>query len=231
MNALTPHTPEEFCAEACINLSKAFEARTNFTLYSRYAGENLLSAKKLVRHGEWFPFLKKHCPHISRRYAQKLMKLARVCLANPDFASKTQTMALRDVFEMLSTPKAARVALSMQDKASTDDTLDDNEDGAPANEEALASIEQFTDKMIKILYRVFSGENRAKFDAIVENRQHVDMDRIQRLVAALHKQAETASIYADAIEAPITREGELRRPASDSQRLESDSTDNTHAHI
>lgn len=56
-------------ADAQAYASKAVER-------AKEAGDHLLLAKAQVRHGEWLPWLKQHCPRIAERTARSYMRLA-----------------------------------------------------------------------------------------------------------------------------------------------------------
>lgn len=57
-------------------------------------GQNLIAAKKMVKHGEWLPWLVHHCKGIGERTAEKYMKLA-----NPNHsADLAKAVSLRQAY-------------------------------------------------------------------------------------------------------------------------------------
>lgn len=73
------------------------------------AGELLLQAKQQCAHGQWLPWLKEHCPDISRRSAQAYMRLARHFLNSPESAGTLENLTLREALTQLSEKRNGRV--------------------------------------------------------------------------------------------------------------------------
>lgn len=67
--------------------------------HARAAGELLLKAKAQCKHGEWLPWLTKHCPDIGIRQCQKYLRLAKRLPAN---ATSDSHSSIDEALEALS---------------------------------------------------------------------------------------------------------------------------------
>jgi hypothetical protein len=88
----------------------ANDAAQRWIQHARKAGRLLITAKTQLSHGQWLPWLSKHC-RLSKRTAQSYMQLARL---DPRKAQRVAHLSLRAALRTVATPKEARLVETYQ---------------------------------------------------------------------------------------------------------------------
>ena len=71
--------------------------------HARRAGELLQEVKSRLPHGEWLPWLKRHCRHVSPRVAQHYMRIARQWTELMAKTKRDSHLPLREALRLLPT--------------------------------------------------------------------------------------------------------------------------------
>jgi hypothetical protein len=69
-------------------------------------GQALISAKAMLKHGEWLPWLAKHCPDVSPRTAQAYMRICRGAPTLKDKCAADAHLTQQKALATLAPPKA-----------------------------------------------------------------------------------------------------------------------------
>lgn len=77
--------------------------------HAKEAGNLLITAKSMIGHGEWLPWLRDNCPEISERTAQAYMRCARNVGRLEGKSATVADLSFRGALEMLAEPKSVTI--------------------------------------------------------------------------------------------------------------------------